>query len=163
MDARHTAFLGIRQPPRELSVFERQAFFMFDVAECAAIDERRNPALRLGLAHIGFLRMRGRSLDAFRIVPPALWVHLGAVLGCEVPQLASLRALCRRRSTLFEHQHRLPSTRVSGIARASAALLGAPARRGTVAAVIAFHKVATGETCPVLFCPRAARCWLISR
>lgn len=105
MDAWHSTFLGIRQPPRELSAFELQAFFTFDGAERAVVDERRTPALRLGLAlHIGFLRMSGRSLDASRIVPPALWRHLGAVLGCEVPQLASLRALYRRRSTLFEHQ-----------------------------------------------------------
>lgn len=48
--------------------------------------------------------MSGRSLDAFRLVPPALWRHLGSVLSCEVPELASLRALYRRRSTLFEHQ-----------------------------------------------------------
>ena len=105
MDGWHTAFLGLRAPPQALSAFELQAFFTFSTAERSVIDERRKPMLKLGLAlHIGFLRMSGRSLDAFRVVPALLWRHLGEVLGCEAPELASLRALYRRRRTLFEHQ-----------------------------------------------------------
>ena len=105
MDGWHTAFLGMRHPPRELSAFELQAFFTFSTSERAVIDDRRSPTLGVGLAlHIGFLRMCGRPLDAFRVVPPPLWRHLGTVLNCDVPEIASLRALYRRRSTLFEHQ-----------------------------------------------------------
>jgi hypothetical protein len=44
--------------------------------------DRRGPALKLALAlQIGFLRMTGRRREAVRIVPPALWRHLGEQLG----------------------------------------------------------------------------------
>ena len=35
---------------------------------------------------------------------PSLWAHLGKELGVRAPELASLKAQFRRRSTLFEHQ-----------------------------------------------------------
>jgi Domain of unknown function (DUF4158) len=95
------AYLGLREIPRELSEFELQAFFM----ERGFIQRRRGPALKLGLAlHIGFVRMSGRPLDAFRVLPVVLLRHLGKELSIPVPDVASLRALYRRRSTLFEHQ-----------------------------------------------------------
>jgi hypothetical protein len=77
MDTWHGAFLGLCELPPEISAFELQAFFTFSGAERAAIEERRHPAHKLGLAlHIGFLRMSGRPLDAVRIVPANLWQHL---------------------------------------------------------------------------------------
>ena len=48
--------------------------------------------------------MSGRVLDAVRIVPPALWKHLGNQFGEQAPDLASLRAMYRRHRTLFDHQ-----------------------------------------------------------
>jgi hypothetical protein len=48
--------------------------------------------------------MTGRLLKAVRIVPPALWRHLGERLGVAAPDLASLRSMYQRRRTLFEHQ-----------------------------------------------------------
>jgi hypothetical protein len=69
------------------------------------IEERRGPALKIALAlQIGFLRMTGRLLEAVRMVPPALWQHLGTQFDAPAPDLASLRAMYRRRRTLFEHQ-----------------------------------------------------------
>ena len=69
------------------------------------IDARRGDAHKLGLAlHIGFLRMSGRLLYAFRVVPVALWRHLGNELGIDAPQVASLRAMYGREKTLFDHQ-----------------------------------------------------------
>ena len=69
------------------------------------IEERRSPALKLALAlQIGFLRMTGRLLEAVRMVPPALWRHLGEQFGVAAPDLASLRTMYQRRRTLFEHQ-----------------------------------------------------------
>ena len=69
------------------------------------IDARRGDAHKLGLAlHIGFLRMSGRLLYAFRVVPVALWRHLGNELGIDAPQVASLRAMYGRDKTLFDHQ-----------------------------------------------------------
>jgi Domain of unknown function (DUF4158) len=98
-------FLGLKQLPRELTAFEIEAFFTFTLAERQLIEDRRRPALKLGLAlQIGFLRMCGRLLDAVRIVPAALWRDLGAQFGVAAPDLASLRAMYRRAPTLIEHQ-----------------------------------------------------------
>jgi Domain of unknown function (DUF4158) len=53
---------------------------------------------------IGFLRMSGRVLDAVRVVPAVLWRHLGEQFNVAAPDLASLRAMYGRGSTLFERQ-----------------------------------------------------------
>jgi hypothetical protein len=98
-------FPGLKHLPRDLSGFEIEAFFTFTLAERQMIEERRRPALKLGLAlQIGFLRMSGRLLDSVRIVPPALWRHLGEQFGVQAPDLASLRAMYRRHRTVYEHQ-----------------------------------------------------------
>lgn len=61
--------------------------------------------VKLGLAlQIGFLRMSGGLLDSVRIVPAALWRHLGEQFGAPAPDLASLRAMYRRHRTVYEHQ-----------------------------------------------------------
>ena len=105
MQGWQTTYLGMRELPRDISGFELQAFFTFSRTERELIDARRGDALKLGLAlHIGFLRMSGRVLDAFRIVPPALWRHLGNELGIDAPEIASLRALYGRGRTLLDHQ-----------------------------------------------------------
>lgn len=66
--------LGHARTSARHSGFELQAFFTFSQAERELIGARRGESLKLGLAlRIGFLRMSGRVLDAFRIVPPALW------------------------------------------------------------------------------------------
>jgi Domain of unknown function (DUF4158) len=68
------------------------------------IEEPREPALVLGFAlQIGFVRMSGRLLEAVRVVPPALWRHRGQQFNVAAPDLASLRAMYRRRM-LFERQ-----------------------------------------------------------
>lgn len=101
----HGTYLGLREVPRQLSEFELQAFFTFSPDERAVIQRRRGPTLKLGLAlHMGFVRMSGRPLDAFRVLPTALLRHLGKELGIPVPDVASLRALYQRRRTLLEHQ-----------------------------------------------------------
>ena len=101
----HSTCLGRRTLPRDLSAFGVEAFFTFSDAERRVIEERHGPALKLALAlQIGFLRMTGRLLEAVRIVPPALWRHLGEQLGVAAPDLASLRSMYKRRRTLFEHQ-----------------------------------------------------------
>jgi hypothetical protein len=105
MNKWQATFLGLKKLPRELSGFEIEAFFTFTLAERQMIEDRRRPALKLGLAlQIGFLRMSGRLLDAVRIVPPAPWKHLGSQFGAQAPDLASLRAMYRRHRTLYEHQ-----------------------------------------------------------
>jgi hypothetical protein len=101
-----STYLGRRALPRDLSGFEIEAFFTYSEPERRLIDdERRSPSLKLALAlQVGFLRMTGRLLEALRVVPPALWRHLGTQFGIEAPELASLRTMYRRRRTLFEHQ-----------------------------------------------------------
>ena len=100
-----SACLGRRSLPRDLSAFEIEAFFNFSDVERRVIEERRSAALKLALAlQISFLRMTGRLLEAVRIVPPALWRHLGEQFGVAAPDLASLRTMYRHRRTLFEHQ-----------------------------------------------------------
>ena len=101
-----TTYLGMRELPREISLFEMQAFFTFEHAEREVIDARCGDAHKLGLAlHIGFLRMSGRLLNAFHVVPPALWRHLGNELGIDAPDIATLRAMYVSIRTLAEHQH----------------------------------------------------------
>ena len=96
-----STWLGRRSLPRDLSGFEIEAFFTFTGNERRVIEERRSPALKIALAlQIGFLRMTGRLLEAVRMVPPALWQHLGTQFDVAAPDLASLRAAirCTRRS-----------------------------------------------------------------
>lgn len=59
--------------------------------------------LALGL-QIGFLKMTGGTLNSVEIIPPGVLEHLGRQLGCAPPRIASIRALYRRRRTLFDHQ-----------------------------------------------------------
>ena len=99
------AFLGQHELPRELTAFELRYFFSFNDAERRALRTRRRPLNRLGAAlHLGFMKMSGCALDAFEMVPRSLLTHLGRELEIEVPTITSVRALYRRRATLFEHQ-----------------------------------------------------------
>jgi hypothetical protein len=124
-----STYLGRGTLPRDLSGFEIEAFFTYSEPERRVIDdERRTPALKLALAlQIGFLRMTGRLLEALRVVPSALWRHLGTQFGIEAPDLASLRTMYRRRRTLFEQQdlacavlgfHDLPEAQRRALVRA---------------------------------------------
>ena len=71
----------MRELPRDISDFEMKAFFTFDGAEREQINARRGDAHKLGLAlHIGFLRMSGRLLNAFRVVPSLCGVTLATNL-----------------------------------------------------------------------------------
>ena len=51
-----------------------------------------------------FLRLTGAPLNSVKMIPPQVLAHLGGELGIAPPRLASIRALYRRRRTLFEHQ-----------------------------------------------------------
>ena len=105
MQSWHTTYLGLKDLPRELSAFELQTFFTFSRAERAVIDARYGATHKLGLAlRMGFLRLRGRFLNAVRVVPASLWTHLGKQLGVPAPELASLKAMYGRSRTLFDHQ-----------------------------------------------------------
>jgi len=105
MQTWQSSFLGLRAVPRDLSAFELHAFFTFDAAERRAIDACQTDTHKLGLAlHIGFLRLSGRHLEPRRIVPPAIWHHLGTQIGASAPELASLKAMYAHSRTREEHQ-----------------------------------------------------------
>jgi hypothetical protein len=48
--------------------------------------------------------MTGGTLNSVEIIPTGVLEHLGRQLRCAPPRIASIRALYRRRRTLFEHQ-----------------------------------------------------------
>ena len=62
---------------------------------------------RLAVAlQIGFIKMTGVPLNSVQLVPATVLDHVGRQLGmgAGTPQIASIRALYRRRRTLFDHQ-----------------------------------------------------------
>ncbi|KAA0995534.1 DUF4158 domain-containing protein [Paraburkholderia panacisoli] len=67
MEHWQVTYLGIRQIPRELTEFDLATFFTFSTKERALIEARRGELYRLAVAlHIGFIRMSGRTLDAYK-------------------------------------------------------------------------------------------------
>src|SRR5271166_1835330 len=84
---------------------EIDQYFTFSRRELTVIMRRRGPLNRLSVGlQIGFLRMTGRTLNSFQILPVAVLEHLGVQLRLTPPRLASIRALYHRQRTLFDHQ-----------------------------------------------------------
>src|ERR1017187_253322 len=106
MLAWHVPFLGWRRFPADLSEFEIAHFFTLKPIDIRAVCSRYKESLRLGAAlQLGFLTMCGRPLRALQRVPTDLLQHLGEQLTVPAPDIATLRAIYRRRRlTLFEHQ-----------------------------------------------------------
>lgn len=99
-------YLGLAQFPATMSAVVVEQFFTLNDAELAAVARRRRLLNRLSVAlQIGFLRMTGRTLNSCQMLPAAVLEHLGTQLHLTPPLLASIRALYRRRRTLFDHQH----------------------------------------------------------
>lgn len=101
----HTHYLGLNTIPPDLSEFEIHYLFNFSCAELDAIRSRYTDHHRLAVAiQIGFLKMTGRPLNTLQSILRPVLQHVGKQLGIEAPSLTSVRALYRRRSTLYEHQ-----------------------------------------------------------
>jgi hypothetical protein len=84
---------------------EVEHFFTLGEEELVAVRRRRTVLNRLALAlQISFLKMTGGTLNSVEIIPTEVLEHLGRQLRCAPPRIASIRALYRRRGTLFEHQ-----------------------------------------------------------
>ncbi|EIZ79505.1 transposase Tn3 family protein [Novosphingobium sp. Rr 2-17] len=110
MESWREQYLGIEAIPETLTEAEIAFFFRLDAGSLEVVASRRRPMTRLGLVlHIGFLRMSGRHLPALERVPSSVLAFAGDEVGVAAPQLATLRAIYRRRMTLFEHQ-RLAAT-----------------------------------------------------
>jgi hypothetical protein len=98
------SYLGVRTLPR-LSGWEVDHFFTLEPAECEDICTRFRGVNRLAVAlQLSFLRMTGCPLDGVRILPRELLSHVGAQLEIDVPTIASVRALYRRKRTRYDHQ-----------------------------------------------------------
>ena len=86
--------LGLHEFPEQLTEFELGHFFSFEPDIRGTILSRRSALHRLAAAvHIGFVRMTGRSLDAFETLRGLLVERLGRELKIPTPDLASLRTL----------------------------------------------------------------------
>jgi len=99
------AYLGRSTFPKGLSEFELQRAFTFTHRERR--DMRKAFRVRYQLAaalQLGFLRLTGISLASVAYVPTLVLHHLGRQFRGPVPDLATLRALYRRRPTRFEHR-----------------------------------------------------------
>jgi TnpA family transposase len=105
VDASFRQYLGWERFPENLTEREVAHFFSLSEDDRRAVQRRRRPLNRLGVAlQIGFLRLTGARLNSIEMIPPQVLAHLGAELGIAPPRLASIRALYRRHRTLFEHQ-----------------------------------------------------------
>jgi hypothetical protein len=98
-------FLGLHEFPADLTEFEIRYFFTFTPHEREAIVSRYGDHHRLAAAvHLGFIKMTGRTLDAFDTLPVRVLRHLGTELGLQIPELTTLRALYGCSQTLLDHQ-----------------------------------------------------------
>lgn len=107
MEHWRTPYLGLRDIPPGLDDFELTTFFAYSAAEHRCIGRRKQPLHRLAMAlHIGFIRMTGRTLNAFKRIPKRLWSHIAEQIGVEEPpEIATLRSLYTERPrTLADHQ-----------------------------------------------------------
>jgi hypothetical protein len=98
-------FLGLREFPADLTEFEIRYFFTSTPPEREAIVSRYGDQHRLAVAlQIGFIKMTGRTLDAFDTLPVRVLRHLSTELGLQIPELTTPRTLYRRGQTLLDHQ-----------------------------------------------------------
>ena len=105
MESWRERYLGIEAIPDTLTNAEIEFFFRLNPEGRRLLASRRRQMTRLGLVlHIGFLRMSGRHLPALERVPSSVLAYAAAEVGVPAPQLATLRAIYRRRMTLFKHQ-----------------------------------------------------------
>jgi hypothetical protein len=100
------AYLGRTTFPKDLSEFELQRAFTFTQRERRDVRKAFRVRYRLAAAlQLGFLRLTGTSLASVAYVPTVVLHHLGRQFRGPVPDLATLRALYRRRPARFEHRH----------------------------------------------------------
>ena len=98
-------FVGQETLPSRLSEFDREQFFELSAADVTAIREEFRSDHRLPAAlMLTFMRVAGRPLDGFTVLPRNLLRHTAQMLGVSPPSIASLRSIYKRRQTLSKHQ-----------------------------------------------------------
>jgi hypothetical protein len=106
MEVWQQQYLGLETVPPSLTNAEIDFFFTPPDPAWEIIARRRSALSRMGLIiHIGFLRMTGRSLSVVDMIPPPVLACAAQHAGMAAPQIATLRAIYRRRPTLFDHQN----------------------------------------------------------
>ncbi len=99
------AYLGRSTFPKDVAEFELQRAFTFSHRERRDIRKAFRVKYRLAAAlQLGFLRLTGHALGSVAYVPTVVLHHLGRQFRGPVPDLATLRALYRRKPTRFEHR-----------------------------------------------------------
>ena len=99
-------FLGISELPEELSDAEMEQFFRLSKRDVATITGEVRPKFRLAIAlQLGFVRMSGRGLNTFKVLPRPLLKFVADQFKLPAPTIASIRALYSKRdNTRLEHQ-----------------------------------------------------------
>ena len=98
-------FVGQEALPPRLSEFDLEQFFTLLSDDVAAIraqfrSDHRLPAALMLL----FMRVAGRPLDGFNVLPRILLRKTAEALAVSPPSIASLRSIYKRRQTLSKHQ-----------------------------------------------------------
>ena len=98
-------FVGQEALPPRLSDFDLEQFFTLLSDDVAAIraqfrSDHRLPAALMLL----FMRVAGRPLDGFNVLPRSLLRKTAEALAVSPPSIASLRSIYKRRQTLSKHQ-----------------------------------------------------------
>ena len=97
--------LGLKRIPPKLAPFEIEQLFTLSDEEMDEIWTCEQDLDRLAVElQPGFLRMAGRPLYQWQVVPSVIWQYMGQQLGIEAPDIASLGARYQHRTTLFNHQ-----------------------------------------------------------
>jgi TnpA family transposase len=105
MPALALRFVGQEALPSRLSDFDREQFFELTSNDIAAIQGQFRGEYRLPAAlMVLFMRVAGRPLDGFTVLPRSLLRHTAQALGVAPPSIASLRSIYTRRQTLSKHQ-----------------------------------------------------------
>lgn len=98
-------YIGADSLPSRLSEFDLQQYFQLSRADILALTERFRIDRRAGAAILLlFLKVAGRPLDRFSVIPRSLLRYVGTSLGMSAPTIATMRVIYQRRPTLYEHQ-----------------------------------------------------------
>lgn len=98
-------FVGQEALPPRLSEFDLEQFFTLLSDDVAAIQAQFRSDHRLPAAlMLLFMRVAGRPLDGFNVLPRSLLRKTAEALAVSPPSIASLRSIYKRRQTLSKHQ-----------------------------------------------------------
>ncbi len=105
MSAFADRFVGCDCLPGRLSEFDREHFFTLTKVDVDALKDQFREGHQLAAAlMVLFMRVAGRTLDGFTVIPRNLLRYVAGTLGVAAPSIASLRSIYGRKQTLFAHQ-----------------------------------------------------------